>query len=57
MSETKRDYEIGYGKPPPGRLFQKGQSGTPGGPAASVSMAALKSRPAPYTTVRWCGIE
>jgi hypothetical protein len=24
MSEVKRDYEIGYGKPPPGRPFQKG---------------------------------
>src|SRR5690349_318249 len=47
MSETKRDYEIGYGKPPLGRLFQKGQSGNPGSPAASVSMAALKSHPAP----------
>ena len=31
MSETKPDYEIGYGKPPPGRRFQKGQSGNPRG--------------------------
>ena len=27
MSEVKRDYKIGYGKPPRGRPFQKGQSG------------------------------
>ena len=31
MSETKRDYQIGYGKPPRGRPFQKGQSGNPRG--------------------------
>ena len=31
MSEAKRDYEIGYGKPPVGRRFQKGQSGNPRG--------------------------
>jgi len=27
-----------------------------GGPAASVPVAALMSRPAPYTTARRCGI-
>ena len=32
MSETKRDYKIGYGKPPRGRPFEKGQSGNPRGP-------------------------
>jgi hypothetical protein len=31
MTETKRDYEIGYGKPPVGRRFKKGQSGNPRG--------------------------
>jgi len=33
MSETKRDYEIGYGKPPRERPFQKGQSGKRARPA------------------------
>ena len=32
MSEVKRDYKIGYGKPPRGRPYQKGQSGNPRGP-------------------------
>src|SRR6266481_5194381 len=32
MSETERNYAIGYGKPPEGRRFRKGQSGNPGGP-------------------------
>ncbi|MBV8120369.1 MAG: hypothetical protein JO081_10600 [Alphaproteobacteria bacterium] len=32
MSETERNYEVGYGKPPKGRRFQKGQSGNPRGP-------------------------
>ena len=45
MSEAKRDYEIGYGKPPRGRPFQKGQSGNPRGPRrkdlASLLIAAL----------------
>jgi hypothetical protein len=45
MSETKRDYEIGYGKPPRGRPFQKGQSGNPRGPRrkdlSSLLIAAL----------------
>jgi len=29
MAQTQRDYEVGYGKPPVGRRFQKGQSGNP----------------------------
>jgi hypothetical protein len=37
MTETKPDYEIGYGKPPIGRRFKKGQSGNPtGGRAKSA---------------------
>ena len=40
MIETKRDYEIGYGKPPVGRPFKKGQSGNPSGrPAKSAKSA------------------
>ena len=45
MSEVKRDYKIGYGKPPRGRPFQKGQSGNPRGPRrkdmSSLLIAAL----------------
>ena len=44
MSETERDYAIGYGKPPEGRRFRKGQSGNPGGPRprrAKDSLPAL----------------
>ena len=45
MSEGKRDYEIGYGRPPVGRRFQKGQSGNPRGPRrkdlSSLLIAAL----------------
>ena len=42
MSEVKRDYKIGYGKPPRGRPFQKGQSGNPRGPRRKdMSIAAL----------------
>jgi hypothetical protein len=37
MSETERDHEIGYGKPPRGRPFQKSQSGNSRGPAARTS--------------------
>jgi len=40
MSETKRDYEIGYGKTPCGRPFQNGQSGNPRG-SRSKSLPAL----------------
>jgi hypothetical protein len=40
MTETKRDYEIGYGKPPVGRPFKKGQSGNPSGrPSKSAKSA------------------
>jgi uncharacterized protein DUF5681 len=31
MTETERNYAIGYGKPPVGRRFEKGQSGNPRG--------------------------
>jgi hypothetical protein len=41
MSEAKRDYEIGYGKPPRGRPFQKGQSGNPRGPRRKDLSALL----------------
>ena len=45
MSEVKTDYKIGYGKPPRGRPFQKGQSGNPRGPRrkdlSSLLIAAL----------------
>jgi hypothetical protein len=30
-SDTKAAYEVGYGKPPAGSRFQKGQSGNPNG--------------------------
>jgi hypothetical protein len=32
MSENKRDYEVGRGKPPVHTRFKKGQSGNPRGP-------------------------
>ena len=32
MSENKRDYEVGRGKPPVHSRFKKGQSGNPRGP-------------------------
>ena len=41
MSEVKRDYQIGYGKPPRGRPFQKGQSGNPRGPRRKNLSALL----------------
>src|ERR1700757_4193255 len=41
MSEVKRDYEIGYRKPPLGRPFQKGQSGNPRGPRRKTLAALL----------------
>src|SRR5215469_10719620 len=53
MSEAKRDYKIGYGKPPRGRPFQKDQSGNPRGPRrkdmSSLLIAAL-NEPA-YATI------
>ena len=41
MSEVKRDYQIGYGKPPRGGPFQKGQSGNPRGPHRKDMSALL----------------
>jgi hypothetical protein len=41
MSETKRDYAVGYRKPPVGRRFQKGQSGNPRGPRGKTLPALL----------------
>jgi len=41
ISETKRDYQIGYGNPPRGRPFQKGQSGNPRGPRRKDLSALL----------------
>ena len=41
MSDTKRDYAIGYGKPPKGRPFRKGQSGNPRGPGGKTGLAAM----------------
>src|SRR5438445_3199857 len=41
MSETKRDYAIGYGKPPRGRRFEKGQSGNPRGPRGPAGKKSL----------------
>ena len=41
MSETQRDYQIGCGKPPRGRPFQKGQSGNPRGPRRKNLSALL----------------
>jgi hypothetical protein len=32
MSENKRDYAVGRGKPPVNTRFKKGQSGNPRGP-------------------------
>ena len=49
MSEVERDYEIGYGKPPVGRRFQKGQSGNPRGPRRkdlSTLLTAALNEPA-----------
>ena len=41
MSKTERNYEIGYGKPPAGRRFQKGRSGNPRGPAGPSGSKGL----------------
>ena len=43
-TETKREYEIGYGKPPEGRRFKKGQSGNPSGARAKKPTAPILVR-------------
>ena len=45
MSEAKRDYKIGYGKPPRDRPFQKGQSGNPRGPRRKDMSSLLIAAP------------
>ena len=53
MSEVKRDYEIGHGKPPRCRPFQKGQSGNPRGPRRkdlAVLLVAALNEPV-YVTI------
>ena len=42
-TETKREYEIGYGKPPEGRL-KKGQSSNPSGARAKKPTAPILVR-------------
>ena len=41
MSEDKRDYEVGRGKPPVHTRFKKGQSGNPRGPRPKNLSALL----------------
>ena len=43
MSEDKRDYEVGRGKPPVHTRFKKGQSGNPRGPRPALLVDALKA--------------
>jgi uncharacterized protein DUF5681 len=53
MSEVERDYQIGYGKPPVGRRFRKGQSGNPRGPRRKDLSALLTAalNEAVYATI------
>ena len=39
MTEKKSNYDIGYGKPPEGGRFKKGQSGNPSGRPKSANSA------------------
>jgi hypothetical protein len=41
MTEKKRDYEVGHGKPPVGTRFKKGQSGNPGGRSTKTAPPLL----------------
>jgi hypothetical protein len=41
MSETRRDYDVGRGKPPVHSRFKKGQSGNPHGPRPKSLPALL----------------
>jgi hypothetical protein len=52
MTETKRDYDIGYGKPPEGRRFKKGQSGNPSGRPAKNAKNAKNAKSAQPVLVR-----
>lgn len=56
-SKPVSDYGVGYGKPPAGSRWPKGQSGNPGGrPKGSTSLkTALKKLLAQKVTVRGAG--
>jgi hypothetical protein len=45
MADHDDSYEIGYGKPPSGTRFAKGQSGNPKGrPKGSINLATIMSK-------------